>query len=655
MPVSRILVVFCAAALVARAVPAAPVDAPVPGDQTDGGTPFPGALSPVVPAPTVPPVAAPAPGATPSAAALNPEEFKREVMEEVRRELDKEKADLRQEIQFTESEADARNYDAEQLKELKETVNLLQLHGYLRIRGNLFVNGDLGTGPVTTGPLTGHTLFPAPQGDSSLGVADMRLRLNPVIRVSDRIAVYSQIDVLDNAVLGGNPQAEPFFDVSGAAIGAPILSSQILETPVMVQRAWAEIQTPVGVFSFGRMPFHFGEGMVYNDGNCLDCDFGTTFDRLQLTSIPFLGGHLFTLAGDYLTEGVTTNPSATAVAIPTQQLSTGYRFSLQFTKVVPPLELKRRLDNNEWVVQYGALGAYRVQPWETVQSANGTPNGSIPANTSNEITPLLQNPTMSKLGAQFGEGDAYFQAMHGGLRLSAEVAVFGGLIADRLGTPTNPSGQALTAIQEAAVARAQYAFLKQNALILSFDLGYASGDNDNNGNMGARPGTTPGTSNPAELGIVDGPTYNCTNTSCTHATFNNFRLNPDFHIDQLLWRNIFTDITNAYFARVEGRYKLFGRASGGGEDDGFEFGLSIVYSQAVFLSATPAQCSGKAACTAAAPLGVEFDPSITYTSHDRFLVGIMAGLLVPLAGLNIPNTTNASLGQLYRGFAAVTF
>ncbi|HEX9780652.1 MAG TPA: S8 family serine peptidase [bacterium] len=58
---------------------------------------------------------------------------------------------------------------------------------------------------------------------------------------------------------------------------------------VQVERAWAEVKTPVGRLDFGRMGSHWGMGLFANDGNRLDLGFqgmhddaGDTMDRVKL-------------------------------------------------------------------------------------------------------------------------------------------------------------------------------------------------------------------------------------------------------------------------------------------------------------------------------------------------------------------------------------
>ena len=131
-----------AASLVAATAHADSATTPPPASATASDQTAPAApATAAAAAPTPGAATTPAPAVTPP---MSPDELKREVLEEVRRELEKTKSDIREEVQYVESEADARNYDAEQLKQLKETVNLFQVHGYMRTRGDLFTDANLG-------------------------------------------------------------------------------------------------------------------------------------------------------------------------------------------------------------------------------------------------------------------------------------------------------------------------------------------------------------------------------------------------------------------------------------------------------------------------------------------------------------------------------
>jgi len=153
---------------------------------------------------------------------------------------------------------------------------------------------------------------PSPTGqfsectDKSQATANLRLRLNPEIHISDNLRILSQVDMLDNLVLGSTPDAyamrraasarpaiarrltattgTPPLGFFSTTQGAPTAGVNGYRNSIDVTRAWAEYLTPVGQVRFGRMPNHWGLGMVYNSGDCLDCDYQTNTDRIMFVS-----------------------------------------------------------------------------------------------------------------------------------------------------------------------------------------------------------------------------------------------------------------------------------------------------------------------------------------------------------------------------------
>src|SRR5207253_257342 len=77
-----------------------------------------------------------------------------------------------------------------------------------------------------------------------------------------------------------------------------------IESAIRVKRAWAEVKIPVGMLSFGRMPSQWGTGMFINNGNCLDCDYGVSVDRVMFATKLF--NHFFAFMYDWVATGPTT-------------------------------------------------------------------------------------------------------------------------------------------------------------------------------------------------------------------------------------------------------------------------------------------------------------------------------------------------------------
>ena len=149
----------------------------------------------------------------------------------------------------------------------------------------------------------------------------MRFRLNPELHVSDNLRIVSQIDMLENLVLGSTPAG---YNGSGALaprapstspyapIGAfsntqvtPTTGLNSFQNSINVRRAWGEYATPVGQLRFGRMPSHWGLGMVENSGDTYDSDWQSTVDRIMFTT-GIRSLDLYPGARDFLNEGITS-------------------------------------------------------------------------------------------------------------------------------------------------------------------------------------------------------------------------------------------------------------------------------------------------------------------------------------------------------------
>ncbi len=126
-----------------------------------------------------------------------------------------------------------------------------------------------------------------------------RFRLDPILNVNEDISIHAQIDMLDNVLWGDNTQVDLGNSVY---IGNPSNTSAYyypsVTTPdgtallnINLTRAWLEYHSPIGNFSIGRMPFGFGLGVNYNDGDGFknewgDAYYGNTADQIQFATMP---------------------------------------------------------------------------------------------------------------------------------------------------------------------------------------------------------------------------------------------------------------------------------------------------------------------------------------------------------------------------------
>ena len=68
------------------------------------------------------------------------------------------------------------------------------------------------------------------------------------------------------------------------AVGAESPGRTALSDSIVVKRVWGEYLTPVGLLRFGRMPSHWGLGMLANGGDGYDSDYQSTADRIMFVT-----------------------------------------------------------------------------------------------------------------------------------------------------------------------------------------------------------------------------------------------------------------------------------------------------------------------------------------------------------------------------------
>jgi uncharacterized protein (TIGR04551 family) len=554
-------------------------------------------------------------------------------MEEVRRELQKAKDEVKQQTAWIEQDSAARVQDSEAVEALRQRVNLFQPHGYLRLRGEFFNNLDLGRGPDKAG----HNLFPGPfigtGGNHSQSDANMRFRFEPTFEVSEDLSIYVQMDLLDNVLLGSDPVSDPFLD--------PFTPLHVLETSrladvVKVKRVWGRVNTALGELIFGRMGYHWGLGILHNDGNCLDCDFGDTYDRIAFAPRE-IKGHTFTLMFDLLFKGAGTTGEFGELgrSVDLDTLDDGYRLGLSVTRLDTPETVKRKLEAGQWVVNYGLVVDFRTQGWDTVTTANLD-------NVLGQLSSLRSQ--VVKRDAKLYQPDFFLSLKKRKWRLDLEAAASIGSVGNRatrdVDIATNPQlTQQITFTQFGGALQTDLAAFPADALLIGLEAGAASGDKGAHG-FGARPWRNgsgnpqpvpPGTPgfNAAGPGDIDGNHLDFSNPDHTHGRINNFVFNRAFNVDMILFRNIITAVTSAWYVKPSLRYRPTGRKTGGGDDTGFEILLSAMYARSWYPENTPGGSN---------PLGLEFNLGITYDTSDRFHSGFAYGLLVPFSGLRNNNT-----------------
>ncbi|MBX3259897.1 MAG: TIGR04551 family protein [Labilithrix sp.] len=530
------------------------------------------------------------------------------------------------------------------------TRPILELHGYFRTRGELFHNFSLsrhdalGQGEQNLWAQPQDTTFtdkagarrqvllcgtPSAQGqfsecyDKSQAHANLRLRLNPEIHISDNLRIMSQVDLLDNLVLGSTPDSYALrpsgvgaTGYSGAVNGyngyAPLGAFATTQGPptagvngyrnsIDVQRAWAEYLTPVGQLRFGRMPTHWGLGMVANAGDCLDCDFQTNSDRIMfVTGLKSLDLY-FGGAWDFVSTGPTNaTPYDVYGGQPynTANLANVGQWVLFAARRTNPELQRLKLARGDVVLNGGLYSTYRKQLLDVVASENPL--------TIDRVN--MANNGLERRGAEAFIPDAWVQLLYNKLRLEAEfAAIYGSLENSPASARVNdPIKIRMWGLATQAEFRAV-----EDKLRIQFGHGWASGDPNVEGLAPGNNGLQPRRSEGA---------------------ISSFRFHPAYYVDYIFFRRIMSRIQNAYYFRPSVEYDFVRNPNG----QKFGGGAAIIWSRASEFIQTPGNKRD---------LGVELDLQIYYQAKDGslnddpnkmggFYTALQYGVFFPLGGLD---------------------
>ncbi|MGV3623706.1 MAG: TIGR04551 family protein [Archangium sp.] len=573
-------------------------------------------------------VPAAAPVEPPTAATVTPndtEALKRDFeakLEAARREVKELREEMRAQIA---SSSVAQGWQEDWVDE-KRKLELVTIDGYLRVRPELFYKFDMGRGLDEAG----YSLFPRSPSSSNdrtnVGV-NMRFRFEPTINVSEEVRIRTQIDALDNLVWGSTPDYAysrngnsgyyndrnefSLFSMSQTAQRSGINS---LQDSIAVKRVWGEISTPVGILRFGRMGTHWGTGMLYNDGNGIDNDFGDTVDRVSFTAEP--------LAGFYITPMIDMNVAG-MLSQRTQEGGQPFdltpsdnatSFILAVQRRDTEQERRQRLAADQTVFNYGLHFTYRTQRFDAVDTLSA-PFTSDGVNTSTANQPIVLRR------ADIFIPDLWARIERKEFRIEAEVAaILGSMQGRQLSTGAEGQLETLNMYQFGAVLQGE-AKLLNGDLEIGGEIGFASGDKaPGMGNYPRRRGSNAASDSYTGLGDVDGKQYNCA-TGCANGDneINNFRFNRDYRVDMILYREILGGVTDSLYFKPKAKYRI---------TQGFEAFASVIYSRAIFLESTP----GAPYDGSNNSLGVEINGGARYETEDGFYGQIQYGILFPLEG-----------------------
>jgi len=510
---------------------------------------------------------------------------------------------------------------------------VVSLNGYFRVRGELWDNFYLNrtdlpfnlfrpaaTGATPAGSCGGSAVTEISEASPCRGdrirFANMRLRLEPTISLSDDVQVHMMIDAFDNLVLGSTPDGLVYAPPGAAAPGSsedqfsrqertpgvPIDSFTATQNPpqalrnsardsIYVRRAWAQVTNRgLGQLRFGRMGSHWGLGMLANDGRGIDQDFSSDVDRLM--GITKIAGFYLVAAYDFAAQGIQRDLITDLRSVPFDATPQDdvRQFVFAVARREEPEAMKATLQRGGWVLNGGFYFVYRNQQL----TSSGVTN-AFPSRAGDDSAFVRRN-------ARAFIPDMWLQFQWGGLRLETEAALITGSIENiQNGSFVDDDFRIL---QFGWAFEGEYRLL-EDKLAIRVDAGYASGDADVDGLSAAQ-------------GLLAQQTDD--------RRISHFQFHPAYRIDLILWRNIMGRVAGTWYVKPGISYDLirnpFGQLFGARVD--------VVYSHA----AQAVQTYG-----GDAPLGLELDLTLYYRSEDGpdmldgFYLMAQYGVLFPFSGL----------------------
>jgi uncharacterized protein (TIGR04551 family) len=551
-------------------------------------------------------------------------------------------------------------------------LQFLELNGSFRVRGDLKDSYDLhrpadnADGHLTAGfggtTIGGNYVYPGPvlpgnlagaaNPRSSMPSANMRLRLEPTLNVSERVRVRMQADLFDNYVLGSRPLDQYGLTGCGAGVttctfashgGATTSGAVLTDRPVInLKLAWGEVETPLGLLSFGRMPSVWGLGIVAPAQDGLDDDFGNIADRLQFATMPvatIIGNITFIPYLDFFANGpLQGDPrwsKTTLLGVGSGQpfspdsSGSGRVLGLKVLKLDTVDELRRKLERGEASFNYGLFYEYT-----TLATVFSGATDQFPLDTGTGAPPVTSDAAVRR-GEYDHQADLWLRFRTSRLHVELEGTYLYGHVNNPTMDPgygTADTTRPLDGLEVPILLRQFGAALRTsyqvapNKVTLGLELGIASGDRAPG--FGNRPwlANTDQTKAPS-YAVVEGTQFNL---KTGDHDIRNFRFNPGYRPDLIFWRDIMGQVTDAWYAKPSLHVDIV---------SGLAWDFATIFSQSLYKSSTPSTNPDTGA-GGSTLLGLEADTKLSLSSDEGFSAWGAAGVFQPLAAFDGAGSTS---------------
>ncbi len=414
-------------------------------------------------------------------------------------------------------------------------VKFFELYGYFNVANTFSYNMKLsGNNPymasrntinnVVTDETTGERVTRS-TNEHVLNWAWLKLHLEPVINIAETMEIHTKLSIFGNTAMGADNYE---FDKkeNGLLRDAQLSTS----ANIVFEGLWGVFDTPIGQLKVGRMPFHWGLGILYSDGNKFNTlSSGNYLDRIQLT-IPVMGFKIIP-AFDLASTGLLDKYHD--YFIDASQKDDGFNVSLMFTmQEDDPAVLENKILNEKTVVEVGAMVMFSWKGDTTGEWVKSDEqDGTVEPATDHFVDP-------DKVYAYTGQSaklwklDAWLNLHYKFFSLKTELAFLTGSIGKiRLEDGRDKS-------------------VKTQMVGWAADLGFRVIPKK------FHIGLLTGIASPDDADYVQGDSWNtpgnAINNSSTKGdrTVENFRFNKDYNFNSALWNNFLGRFTAGYYASL---------------------------------------------------------------------------------------------------------
>jgi uncharacterized protein (TIGR04551 family) len=472
----------------------------------------------------------------------------------------------------------------------------------------------------------------------TLSFANIRFRYEPILHISEKLRIKSTMDIADNLILGSTVDGGPaslysrpdvpfeLFADTQRPIEAGINSYQ---SAFRLKNIWGEWENELLKVEVGRMRHHWGLGVMANGGQCLNCDFGDSIDRLQLTTKQL--DTYISLAWDFPSEGATgwnnqinTVNQAYGQAKDFDQRDDVNQFAVTLQqRAISDDELairKEKLKGGSAVFEWGLYNIIKNQEYSSVlkNSTNALALKNSDYLLINSQSFLYQPSLFLSLSYHPTPRETY------DLKLEA-VGMFGSIKnvpnlayqkfpAESCSDPTLsvadcPSNQIIKNRQKNIQAWGYAMEFRAKFKDIRWGLLHGSASGDQNG------------------GYYGNGQFNDPNNR--DGTLSAFRFDRDYLVDLILFREVLGGIFNATYIKP-----YFGLEIPKKKDEFWGMQISLIYSMAMKSQYT----SGKQG-----PLGLELNAEAYMMETNRFRWSLLYGFLFPMSGMNLLDTQGSKI------------